>query len=210
VPRKPARYPCTAVSHLFPTATDSLNTVEVWPHAPGRLWCPACHHFKATPTSLRPLYESCRFHPTWNVLTTLGEAWRRWDLRSYLRYLSPHAAGHTPGPHQVPVPFACLMALAFSQKVEDRRVSPLSGVYPATRLSQLYLSGRHLRSCTIRFMLRPAVLAGTPDWVRPACSAGRLGTVSGQVQPVCYHTNPPPAYISKRAIDMITSFQVTR
>jgi hypothetical protein len=34
--------------------------------------------------------------------------------------------------------------------------------------------------------------------------------VSGQVQPVCYHTNPPSAYISKRATDMITSFQVIR
>jgi len=93
VSRKPAPYPYVDTYHLFPTATDSLNTVEVWPHAPGRLWCPAFHHFKATPTSLRPLYESCRFHPTWNVLTTLGDAWRRWDLRSYLRYLSPHGVG---------------------------------------------------------------------------------------------------------------------
>ena len=128
----------------------------------------------------------------------------------YLRYLSPHATGHTPGPHQVHTPFASLTALAFSQKIEDRRVSPLNGVYPSTGLSQLSPSSRHLRSCTIRFMLRPAVLAGTPDWVKPATSASRLGTVSGQVQPVCYHTNPPPAYISIRAIDMITSFQVTR
>jgi len=89
-------------------------------------------------------------------------------------------------------------------------IPPIRRIYPSTRLSQLYPSSRHLRSCTIRFMLRPAVLAGTPDWVRPAPSASRLGTVSGQVQPVCYHTNPPSAYISKRAIDMITSFQVTR
>jgi len=144
------------------------------------------------------------------MLTAGGVLRRRWDLRSYLRYLSPHAAGHTPGPHQVLMPFACLTAPAFSQKLEDRRVSPLSGVCPSTRLSQLYPSGRLLRSCTIRFMLRPAVSASTPDWVRPACSASRLGTVSGQVQPVCCHTNPPPAYISERAIDMITSFQVTR
>ena len=52
--------------------------------------------------------------------------------------------------------------------------------------------------------------ARTPDWVKPVLTVGRLGTVSGQVQPVCYHTNPPPAYISKRAIDMISSFQVNR
>ena len=80
---------------------------------------------------------------------------------------------------------------------------------PATR-GQLSPSGRPLRSCTVRFMLRPAVLVSTPGWVRPAISASRLGTVSGQVQPACYHTNPPPAYLSKRAIDKITSFQVIR
>ncbi len=80
---------------------------------------------------------------------------------------------------------------------------------PATR-GQLSPSGRPLRSCTVRFMLRPAVLVSTPGWVRPAISASRLGTVSGQVQPARYRTNPPSAYISKRATDMITSFQVTR
>jgi hypothetical protein len=59
-----------------------------------------------------------------------------------------------------------------------------------------------LRGCTVRFMLRPVALASSPDWV--------LEAVSGQVQPVCYHTNPPPAYIPKRAIGMLTSFQVNR
>lgn len=44
----------------------------------------------------------------------------------------------------------------------------------------------------------------------PYYNAGFHGTVSGQVQPVCYHTNPPSAYISKKVIDMITSFQVIR
>jgi len=144
------------------------------------------------------------------MLTAGGVPRRHWDLRSYLRYLSPHAAGLTPGPHQVHLPFNSLMALAFSQIIEDRRVSPLSEVYPSTGLSQQSPSGRHLRSCTVRFMLRPAVLDSTPGWVRPAISASRLDAVSGQVQPVCYHTNPPSAYISKRATDMITSFQVTR
>ena len=68
------------------------------------------------------------------------------------------------------------------------------------------------RGCTIRFMLRPAVLASTPGWVRPApiLGASRLGTLSGQVQPVCHHTNPPPAYTSKRTTDVTTSFQVAR
>ena len=42
-----------------------------------------------------------------------------------LRYLSPHADGLTPGPYQVLMPFTSLTALAFSLKIEDRRVSPL-------------------------------------------------------------------------------------
>ena len=67
------------------------------------------------------------------------------------------------------------------------------GVYPSPGLSQLLPSGIELRGCTIRFMLRPAALAGPPDWVRPALCTSRHGTLSGQVQPVCYHTNPPPA-----------------
>jgi len=103
--RKPAAYPYKWVSTLFHTSTYLPNTVEVWPHAQSRLCCPARHHFKAIPTSLRPSHESCRFHPTWNVLTAGGVLRRRWDLRSYLRYLSPHAIGHTPGPHQVHLPF---------------------------------------------------------------------------------------------------------
>jgi hypothetical protein len=41
-------------------------------------------------------------------------------------------------------------------------------------------------------------------------SASLLGTVSGQVQPACYHANPPPAYTSIRATDVITSFHVIR
>ena len=51
----------------------------------------------------------------------------------------------------------------------------------------------------------PAPLAGyNPQF------ASVLGTVSGQVQPMCYHMNPPPAYTSKRATDVATSFQVAR
>jgi hypothetical protein len=34
--------------------------------------------------------------------------------------------------------------------------------------------------------------------------------VSGQVQPMCYHMNPPSAYTSVRAIDVTTSFQIDR
>jgi len=68
------------------------------------------------------------------------------------------------------------------------------------------------RGCTIHFMLRPAVLAGPPGWVRPVqhCGTSRLGTMSGQVRPVCYHPSPPSAYTSKRATDVTTTFQVAR
>ena len=51
-PRKPAHYPHHQVYPLFRISAHNLNTVEVWPHAQGRLCCPACHHFKATPTSI--------------------------------------------------------------------------------------------------------------------------------------------------------------
>ena len=88
------------------------------------------------------------------------------------------------------------MALAFSQYIEDRRISLLHRVYPSTRLSQQYPSGRHLRGCTIRFMLRPAVLASTPDWVghdnfRRAVSVPCRGEFSPYVTT---RTRPQPTY----------------
>ena len=210
-PRKPAHYPHHQIHPLFRISTHTLNSVEVWPHAQGRLCCPARHHFQATPTSLRPSPPSCRFHPTCWRLTAGGVLRRRWDLRSFLRYLSPHAAGLTPGPCQVHMPFASLTASAFSLILEDRRVSSHSAKFiPQSNSPSYSRSTKVLRSCTVRFMLRPAVLASTPGWVRPAYPASRLGTVSGQVQPVCHHTNPPPACLSKRATDKVTSFQVTR
>ena len=71
------------------------------------------------------------------MLTAGGVQRGRWDLRSYLRYLSPHADGLTPGPRQVHVTFTSLTALAFSLKIEDRRVFRLWRIYPIAGLSQL-------------------------------------------------------------------------
>ena len=52
---------------------------------------------------------------------------------------------------------------------------------------------------------------GRPPWLGTTrYPASLLGTVSGQVQPMCYHMNPPSAYTSKRATDVATSFQVAR
>ena len=100
-----------------------------------------------------------------------------------------------------------------SDIIEDRRVSLRCRVYPSIRLSQIEPSDHILRGGTIRVMLRPAVLASTPDWVKPASPASRLGTVSWQVQSRQrrdYHASPPSACISIRATDMITAFQMIR
>jgi hypothetical protein len=59
-------------------------------------------------------------------------------------------------------------------------------VYPFIGLSQLYPSDQMSRGCTIRFMLRPAVLAGPPDWVGHALcmpSRDRVGASSARVLP---------------------------
>jgi len=54
---------------------------------------------------------------------------------------------------------------------------------------------------------------GRPPWLgmtRPYYGTSLLGTVSGQVQPVRYHTNPPSAYTFKWGTDVVTSFHVAR
>jgi hypothetical protein len=85
-----------------------------------------------------------------------------------LRPLSPHAMGLTPGSLQVLLPLASLQPLAFPIHVKGRRVSHSTWVHPSTGLSQRCLSGVTSRGCTLRFMLRPADLAGIPGWVRLA------------------------------------------
>ena len=40
--------------------------------------------------------------------------------------------------------------------------------------------------------------------------ASLLGAVSGQVQPGCYHPNPPPAYTPKRATGVAITSQIAR
>jgi len=73
-------------------------------------------------------------------------------------------------------------------------------VYPASGLSQLSPSRLSLRGCTIRFMLRPAVLAGIPDWVkhtpapRHVPSRHRVGASSARVLP---HEPAPSLHIQK-------------
>ena len=51
--------------------------------------------------------------PNLIVPTTFEARWKRWDFRSDLRCLSPHADGITSGSLQVLMPFSSLQALAF-------------------------------------------------------------------------------------------------
>ena len=139
--------------------------------------------------------------PVLSVSSNLSGAYRSRSSAETLgsqvphRYLSPHAIGLTPGPMQVLMPFTSLHALAFSLYVQDRRVSPLCGVYPSPGLSQLFPSGYCLRSCTIRFMLRPAALASTPGWVRPASLRAFSVPCQGKFSPhVTTRTRPLPTH----------------
>ena len=124
----------------------------------------------------------------------------------FLHRLSPHAIDPTPGPN------GCLCSLLphrqwpspYAQRVG---VYPFR-VYPHAGLSQPYSSEAQSRGCIVRFMLRPAALADTPDWVGPRSSGAVRGAVSGQVPPECYHSNAPSAYMPKRATHMATSFHV--
>ena len=94
--------------------------------------------------------------------------------------LSSSLQGHSDFPTSITVPY---------------------GVYPAPGLSQLYPSGVSLRGCTIRFMLRPAALAGIPDWVKPMPliqwqrpSRHRVGASSARALP---HEPAPSLHIQK-------------
>jgi len=139
-----------------------LNMVEVWPHAQGKLCCLTRHHFKTTPTSLRPLHHSCRFHPTWTVLTTVGTLWRRWDLRSHIIIF-----------HRMPlailrVPCRCISPLLPcrhwpSPNVERIGVySVIDGFIPPPDSPSYTCPGIAYEAAPFAFKLRPAVLAGTP------------------------------------------------
>ena len=114
------------------------------------------------------------------------------------RSLSLHAADLTPGPPPVHAPFSSRRTLAFPPNVRGRRVSRLHGFIPQSGSPSYIRPIRTLEAASFVFLLRPAGLAGTPDWVR--------GAVSGQVPPRCCHPNAPPAYIPLKATGMAGSF----
>lgn len=114
------------------------------------------------------------------------------------RSLSLHAVDLTPGPPPVRLPFASRWTLAFPHNVQGRRVSRSHGFIPQSGSPNYKRPIRFHEAASFVFVLRPATLAGTPDWVR--------GAVSGQVPPRCYHPSAPSAYIPPKAIGMAGSF----
>ena len=145
-----------------------------------------------------------------NQLTTDGNLWRRRDLWSNICSLSPHAIGLTPGLPRVLVPFTSSRILAFPISVEGRQVSHQSNGFIPQPDSPSY------DSPALCYGAAPFALCyGLRIWLAPLTGydlivPSRHGTLSGQVQPGCYHPNPPPAYILKRATSMIVTLQTTR
>jgi hypothetical protein len=153
------------------------------------------------PTPITPLLP---------VSSDLIDAYRRRSPAETLgsQALPPLSLTACRWPYPGSLPGACalssLAALAFSLIIEDRRVSPHGGVYPSIGLSQLYPSDHILRGCTIRIMLRPAALAGTPDWVRPAIcepSRYRVGASSARVLPHAWDRNAARTVYRQRVSD---------
>jgi hypothetical protein len=109
------------------------------------------------------------------------------------------------------MPFASLQALAFPINVKGRRVSHSCGFVP------LPDSPSNLRPALAHEAAPFASCYGLRIWRAPLAgydprlfSKSHRGALSRQVQPVCYHPGPPPAYTPKRATDVSTSFHVDR
>ena len=145
-----------------------------------------------------------------NQLTTDGNLRRRQDLRSNICFLSPHAIGLTPGLPRVLVPFTSSRVLAFPISVEGRQVSHQSIGFIPQPDSPSY------NSPALCYGAAPFALCyGLRIWLAPLTGydlivPSRHGTLSRQVQPECYHPNPPPAYIPKRVTGMVVTLQTTR
>lgn len=146
------------------------HMVEVGPLAPGKLCCLTPHHFSGPSDIPPPLTGILPVSPDLTPLTAVG-------IRRGTVGLS--------GPTSV----VCLRMLSALPRVPYRCIRPLLpgrhwpspstyrvGAYPThvgsslNRILPAISSGLTSRGCTVRVMLRPADLASTPDWVRPASS----------------------------------------
>jgi len=159
-----------------------------------------------------PVTRPYWFHPACDGLTASGVSQERMDLRYYL-FLS-FVTCHWPYPRSLvgaltlffPTSIGLLLGCKGSACI------PLhSGFIPHPNSPSYYRSSLRSRGCTIRFMLRPATLACTPDWVQPAYSWRAFSVLCrGKFSPcVTTRTRPLPTHL-KRAIDVTTSFQVAR
>jgi len=113
------------------------------------------------------------------------------------RHLSLHAADLTPGPRLVQMPSASQPAMAFPTNVEGRRVARTTRFIPQTGSPSYTRLPSRYGAASFVFVLRPAGLAGTPDWVEPARMAGQLFAVPcrGKFRPVVTsRTRPQPTY----------------
>src|SRR3989339_1468138 len=153
------------------------------------------------------------------VLSGLKGAYRsrilreRQDLRFYICNLSSHAIGLTSGSLQVLVPFSFLADTDLPPSTYRVGVYPVSYRFipklnsPSNNCSASSYEAAPFALCYgLRFWL--ASLTGydiqVPDEVSAyiklygsvptTCPVYLLNALSRQVQPVCYHTNPPPAY----------------
>ena len=113
------------------------------------------------------------------------------------RHLSLHATDLTPGPQLVQMPFASQLAMAFPLNVEGRRISRCHGFIPHTDSPSYSCLHSAYGAASFVFVLRPAGLASTPDWVEPLCMAEQpfAAHCRGKFRPVVTdQTRPQPTY----------------
>ena len=101
------------------------------------------------------------------------------------RHLSLHAADLTPGPRVVHLPVTSHPAMAFPLSVEGRRVARTTRFIPQTGSPSYTRLPSRYGAASFVFVLRPATLASTPDWVRRPMRRSRciVGASSAQSLP---------------------------
>lgn len=172
--------------HPFPVP----DSVEAWPYARSRFYCPARHHFQATPTS-PPLLT-----PALPVSSSLACAYRRRITAQaggisgpISRPLSLHAADLTPGPPPVHLPFSSRRTLAFPQNVRGRRVALFSQSLSLYRTLPIIFARSELTRLHHSFSYY-----GLQVW--PAPLIGFAVPCRGKFRPgVTTRTRPQPTYL---------------
>ena len=109
------------------------------------------------------------------------------------RHLSLHATVLTPGPLSVQMPFASRSAMAFPTNVEGRRVARTTRFIPQPASPSYSRPVSGYGAASFVFLLRPASLASTPDWVRSRLAGPFAVHCRGKFRPaVTDQTRPQP------------------